>query len=139
MPKPHDAPPLADVPFGVLRSVSTARRCRLAENPLPLLAGSRRGAYLEDEHGEKVWKSAIRFHDVRHCFASILISQGHDAGSISRQMGHANAHITLTVYEHEFEKARSADKIRDALSHEFGSIRAATGLTEPQVCRLRQK
>lgn len=42
----------------------------------------------------------IRFHDLRHTFASLMISNGEDIVRVSRLMGHANASITLNVYGH---------------------------------------
>jgi integrase len=42
----------------------------------------------------------IRFHDLRHTFASLMISNGEDIVRVSRLMGHANASITLNVYSH---------------------------------------
>jgi integrase len=42
----------------------------------------------------------IRFHDLRHTFASLMISNGEDIVRISRLMGHANASFTLNVYSH---------------------------------------
>ena len=42
----------------------------------------------------------IRFHDLRHTFASLMISNGEDIVRVSRMLGHANASITLNVYRH---------------------------------------
>jgi hypothetical protein len=42
----------------------------------------------------------IRFHDLRHTFASLMIANGEDIVRVSRLMGHANASITLNVYSH---------------------------------------
>jgi len=42
----------------------------------------------------------IRFHDLRHTFASLMISNGEDVVRVSRLMGHANAAITLDIYSH---------------------------------------
>ena len=42
----------------------------------------------------------IRFHDLRHTFASLMISNGEDIVRVSRLMGHANASFTLNVYSH---------------------------------------
>ncbi len=43
---------------------------------------------------------AIRFHDLRHTHASILISEGVDLVKVSKRLGHANAKITLEYYAH---------------------------------------
>jgi integrase len=42
----------------------------------------------------------IRFHDVRHTYASLLIAQGENIKYIQTQLGHANPTITLNVYAH---------------------------------------
>lgn len=42
----------------------------------------------------------IRFHDLRHTFASLMISNGEDIVRVSRMLGHASASITLNVYSH---------------------------------------
>ena len=42
----------------------------------------------------------IRFQDLRHTFASLMISNGEDIVRISRLMGHANISTTLNIYSH---------------------------------------
>ena len=42
----------------------------------------------------------IRFHDLRHTHASILISKGVDVVKVSKRLGHVNAKITLETYAH---------------------------------------
>lgn len=44
--------------------------------------------------------TAIRFHDIRHTHASILISSGVDIVKVSARFGHANPKITLEIYAH---------------------------------------
>ncbi len=44
--------------------------------------------------------SNIRFHDIRHTHASILISEGVDIVKISKRLGHANPKITFEFYAH---------------------------------------
>jgi hypothetical protein len=44
--------------------------------------------------------TSIRFHDIRHTHASILISQGVDIVKVSARLGHANPKITLETYAH---------------------------------------
>lgn len=57
----------------------------------------------------------IRFHDLRHTFASLLISQGENIKYIQTQLGHASAKTTLDRYGHlmpnlENDAARRLDK-----------------------------
>lgn len=46
----------------------------------------------------------IRLHDLRHTAASLMIATGADIATVSRQLGHANVSITLSIYTHAFEK-----------------------------------
>ncbi len=58
----------------------------------------------------KMWRSAlidlglphIRFHDLRHSHASMIIASGMDVVEVSRRLGHANPAITLRIYAHSF-------------------------------------
>jgi len=58
----------------------------------------------------------IRFHDLRHTGASLLISKGMDVESVRQRLGHADASTTLRFYAHAFADAeqRSADILQDA-------------------------
>ncbi len=40
----------------------------------------------------------IRYHDLRHTYASQLLAQGEPVTYVSQQLGHANPQITLKVY-----------------------------------------
>ncbi|MFS3929480.1 tyrosine-type recombinase/integrase [Priestia flexa] len=42
----------------------------------------------------------MRFHDLRHTHASILLSEGVDVVRVSARLGHANPKITLETYAH---------------------------------------
>jgi len=42
----------------------------------------------------------MRFHDLRHTYASLLIEQGENIKYIQTQLGHSNPTITLNVYAH---------------------------------------
>jgi integrase len=47
----------------------------------------------------------IRFHDLRHTFASLLIAQGAHPKLISEQLGHASVQITLDRYGHLMDQS----------------------------------
>jgi len=53
---------------------------------------------------EPVLKAAklpkIRFHDLRHTYASLLIEQGENIKYIQSQLGHSSPTVTLNVYAH---------------------------------------
>jgi len=55
----------------------------------------------------------LRFHDLRHAFASALIHQGCDVVTVSHVLGHASPAITLRTYAHLWPKAE--DRIRAAI------------------------
>jgi integrase len=48
----------------------------------------------------------VRFHDLRHSFASNLLGAGTDIVTVSKALGHANVHITLTTYAHAIPRGR---------------------------------
>lgn len=45
-------------------------------------------------------KEKFRFHDLRHCYASIQIENGQNVVYISKQLGHSSPTVTLNVYAH---------------------------------------
>jgi len=42
----------------------------------------------------------IRFHDLRHTYASLMIDQGKNIKYIQSQLGHSSPTVTLYVYAH---------------------------------------
>jgi integrase len=49
---------------------------------------------------EKAGLPSIRWHDLRHTFASLLIHQGENIKYIQSQLGHSSPTVTLNVYSH---------------------------------------
>ncbi len=62
----------------------------------------------------------IRWHDLRHAYASYMISNGVDIIFVSNQLGHKTADITLKVYTHVYNRARHQERAREVLSEAFG-------------------
>jgi integrase len=48
----------------------------------------------------KLVPAKLRFHDLRHTVASILLSQGQSVRAVSQRLGHSNPALTLRVYAH---------------------------------------
>jgi integrase len=73
--------------------------CRILR---PIIANANaKAAKAADERGtEPELLPAIRFHDLRHSHASLLISQGCSIKAISSRLGHSNIAITLESYGH---------------------------------------
>jgi integrase len=45
----------------------------------------------------------LRYHDLRHSHAAILIAQGEHVRVIADRLGHANPMVTMTTYAHLFD------------------------------------
>lgn len=58
------------------------------------------------KHVLKLNMKHIRFHDLRHSFASIANEAGTPMNEISSAMGHANIGVTASVYTHEFSQTK---------------------------------
>jgi Phage integrase family len=58
----------------------------------------------------------LRFHDLRHTCASLLIAQGASVKAVQAQLGHASATVTLDRYGHLFpdELQQLADRLQAA-------------------------
>lgn len=67
-------------------------------------------------------RAKVTMHQLRHCFASLLIAQGLNVVFVSRQLGHASPSITLSVYAHLFDQAEHAAKASAQLEAAFGGI-----------------
>ena len=72
---------------------------------------------------------AIRFHDLRHTFATSALEHGMDVKTLSTVIGHVSSATTLNVYAHVTDEMRqkAADKID----------RAITGTEPPQEKELK--
>jgi integrase len=64
----------------------------------------------------------IRFHDLRHAFATILFDEGEELGSIAAALGHTSVDTTKRVYANLLPKrARAtASRIDQALGRATG-------------------
>ena len=66
----------------------------------------------------------IRFHDLRHTYASFLIDQGEHPKYIQTQMGHASINITMDVYGHLMKTVNSEAplKLQNAIFEKNGDF-----------------
>jgi integrase len=59
----------------------------------------------------------LRFHDLRHTFAShLIVALRLDVAQVSRILGHAQITTTLSVYTHLFDDARHAKELKDRMA-----------------------
>jgi integrase len=76
----------------------------------------------------------LRFHDLRHTFAShLIVDLGLDVAQVSRILGHASVTITLDVYTHLFDQVRHASEVRAKMAASaFGAL--IEPASEPTPC-----
>ena len=89
---------------------------------------------------EKILKDTglehIRFHDLRHTFATHALTSGVDAKTLSGILGHTNASFTLDTYTHvtpDMQKAASdvvGGFLKDLLGEELNPWQGS-GKAEP--------
>jgi len=65
----------------------------------------------------------IRFHDLRHTYASLLIAQGENLKFIQQQLGHSSAQMTLDRYGHLMPQVQhgAGERLQNTVFKNFGS------------------
>ncbi len=93
------------------RSLETAMQGEKAERQEPELAFQTPSGTRLDESNlrqafDRCLKQArirqVRFHDLRHSYASLLIQKGAHPKYIQEQMGHSSIQVTMDIYGHLF-------------------------------------
>ena len=64
---------------------------------------------------EKAGLEDVTFHEMRHAFASRMISRGISSTVLAKLMGHESSAITEKVYVHFFDQVRTDDAVREAM------------------------
>jgi integrase len=64
--------------------------------------------------------AGLRFHDLRHTYASLLVAQGAHPKEMSENMGHATSQITLDRYSHLMPHLGAA--LASRLDHAYAGI-----------------
>jgi integrase len=64
----------------------------------------------------------MRWHDLRHLFASALIAQGASASYLATVLGHSSPTVTMTIYRHEFERVEHEARFRALQEQVFGGV-----------------
>jgi integrase len=121
--RPRRSPPKTDSSRRSIkltaRAISALRshRLRMAERLMPLRARPDGDVYVFLDGGEplngahiterafkpllkRAGLPAIRFHDLRHCCASLLLSQGVRVDLVAQMLGHSTPAMTLQIYAH---------------------------------------
>ncbi|MEE0231101.1 MAG: tyrosine-type recombinase/integrase [Acutalibacteraceae bacterium] len=59
----------------------------------------------------------IRFHDLRHSFATLSLEQGMDVKTVSHMLGHTDAGFTMNTYMHV------TDSMQENVANTMGNLR----------------
>mgnify|MGYP003785215373 FL=1 len=97
------------------------------------------GSPLHHDTPSKQWRKfadrngflKVRFHDLRHTHATLLLSSNIDAVAVASRMGHSDAETTLREYAHALRKRDVA--AAEVMQRLFG----AAGTDAPDVHRLQ--
>ena len=86
----------------------------------------------------------IRFHDMRHTFASLLLQQGESPVYVKEQMGHSSIQVTVDLYGYLIPggNKQAVDRLDEPVgkAHFEGEsathrlIQSSTAFCEPQAC-----
>lgn len=77
---------------------------------------------------KKAKLNKIRFHDLRHTYASLLIDQGENIKYVQNQMGHSSIKVTMDTYGHLMKDVNkeAASRLGDAIFGQDGSKMVAS-------------
>jgi integrase len=123
-----DGKPLSDIKRSWL---SICRKAGLAEK---VEERGRDGKRLKTKDGEPImtWRTTVRVHDLRHSFASILVSAGASLPLIGQMLGHTQP-VTTARYAHLFDDPlrQAAETVGTFILPEISE----QGLTAPSPAR----
>jgi integrase len=79
---------------------------------------------------EKAELRRVRFHDLRHTFASLLLQNGESPTYVKEQMGHSSIQVTVDVYAHLIPGAnrQAVDCLDDATGRNPRATRSQTAI-----------
>jgi integrase len=102
---------MSDQLEAALKELLTARKREAVRtgSPAPLaFIFQRDGNPIEQNHIRRIFKRVLtkagiremRIHDIRHTYASLLLSQGESPVYVKEQLGHQSIQITVDIYGH---------------------------------------
>ncbi|WP_027718778.1 site-specific integrase [Desulfovirgula thermocuniculi] len=75
---------------------------------------------------DKLGLSGLRFHDLRHLHATILLAQGVHPKVVQERLGHQTVTLTLDTYSHVIPTIQKevVEKLQDLFGHQTGTKKA---------------
>jgi integrase len=88
---------------------------------------------------EKAELRRVRFHDLRHTFASLLLQQGESPQYVKEQMGHHSIQVTVDIYGHLIpgSNRRAVDRLDDQPKRNRRAQRQPAATAAQPPVRLR--
>ena len=102
--------------LGVALEIAGAGAGRTADRPLAFECVRSLGGFAPAVRRSGL--GAVRFHDLRHTYATLMVAAGAHAKYLQAQMGHASIRVTLDLYGHLYPDAnrsvlRELDRLID--------------------------
>jgi integrase len=86
----------------------------------PALIGA--GIIVRDKETKKIAGTRVKFHSLRHTYASLMIEQGENIKYIQTQLGHSSPTVTLNVYAHLMKPTNQEAVLkRESTIFDYGS------------------
>ena len=98
----------------------------------PAVASARTTAIEDDRDGEAI-PEGLRFHDLRHTCAALLIANGRHMEEVKDHLGHGSIRVTSDRYGHLFPSARAA--LAESLEATF--LESSSAATDKGRTKLR--
>lgn len=118
-PKTHSSIRNVAIPrFLYYQVINYIRRIPFLENDEPIFFYNRYDIYyILNKQAKKLNLPHVSPHILRHSYASILLNLTKDPTVVSKQIGHANPQITLSIYSHMLpgEEVRAVDLLENVL------------------------
>jgi integrase len=98
-----------------LKEVRQLEGMAAGQEPSPWIFLAKGGKRWDDRYLRRAWVKCleaaevrhVRFHDLRHTYASELAAQGAPPKYVQLQLGHSSIQVTMDIYSHFFEKRSS--------------------------------
>jgi integrase len=88
----------------ILRTLPSSTYCTPSSRPICTTSTSLDGGFKRPNFGAFIHRHPelpkVRFHDLRHTHASLLLQAGEHAKVVSERLGHSSVAFTLDTYGH---------------------------------------